>query len=156
MSSLREKVENFLYKEARLMDENRYMEWFELLADPCLYWLPANEEDYDTNKHASLFYGDRNTVSNHVIRLTEGKAFAQEPRSRMRRVVSNIEIEDGGEEISVHANFIINEIRKHEQRYHTGRTHYKLAPADGSFKIKYKKSVLVSLDEMQENLTFLV
>ncbi len=156
MSSLREKVENFLYREARLMDENRFMEWFEMFDDPCLYWIPANEEDYDPNTHASLFYGGRTIVNNHVIRLQEGKAFAQEPRSRMRRVVSNIEIEDSGGEVSVHANFIINEIRKHEQRYHTGRSHYKLAPANGSFKIKYKKAVLVSLDEAQDNLTFLV
>lgn len=156
MSGLREKVENFLYREARLMDENRFMEWFELFADPCLYWVPANQEEYDPDKHVSLFYGDRRTVNNHVVRLQEGKAFAQEPRSRLRRVVSNIEIEDGGEEISVHANFIINEIRKHEQRYHTGRSHYKLVPADGDFRIRYKKAVLVSLDEAQDNLTFLI
>ncbi|MEQ1887819.1 MAG: aromatic-ring-hydroxylating dioxygenase subunit beta [Alphaproteobacteria bacterium] len=156
MSALREKVENFLYKEARLMDENHFMEWFELFADPCLYWIPANQEDYDPNFHVSLFYGDRTIVNNHVIRLSEGKAFAQEPRSRMRRVVSNIEIEDGGGEVSVHANFIINEIRKHEQRYHTGRSHYKLVPENGDFRIRYKKAVLVSLDEAQDNLTFLV
>ncbi len=156
MSSLREKVENFLYKEARLMDENRYMEWFSLFTDPCLYWIPANQEDYDPNKHTSLFYGDHATMNNTIIRLAEGKAFAQDPRSRMRRVVSNIEIEDGGEEISVYANFIVNEIRKHEQRYHTGRSHYKLVPADGDFRIKYKKAVLVSLDEAQDNLTFLI
>ncbi len=156
MITLREKVENFLYKEARLMDENHYMEWFELFADPCLYWVPANQEDYDPNKHTSLFYGDRTTINNTVIRLADGKAFAQDPRSRMRRVVSNIEIEDGGIEVSVHANFIVNEIRKHEQRYHTGRSHYKLAPDGGSFKIKYKKVVLVSLDEAQDNLAFLI
>lgn len=156
MSTLREKVENFLYREARLMDENRFVEWFGLFADPCLYWVPANEEDYDPNTHVSLFYGDRRIVNNHVLRLAEGKAFAQEPRSRMRRVVSNIEIEDGGEEISVHANFIINEIRKHEQRYHTGRSHYKLVPENGDFRIRYKKAVLVSLDEAQDNMTFLI
>ncbi|MFZ5835186.1 MAG: aromatic-ring-hydroxylating dioxygenase subunit beta [Pseudomonadota bacterium] len=156
MSVLREKVENFLYKEARLMDENRFMDWFEMFANPALYWIPANQEDYDPDKHVSLFYGDYNGVKNLAIRLSEGKAFAQEPRARMRRVVSNIEIEDGAEEVSVHANFIINEIRKHEQRYHTGRSHYRLVPADGAFRIKYKKAVLVSLDEAQDNLTFLV
>lgn len=156
MSTLREKVENFLYMEARLMDENRYLEWADLFADECVYWVPANLEDYDPNMHSSLFYGDRNLVKSHALRLDEGLAFAQVPRSRMRRVVSNIEIEDGAGEISVYANFIVNEIRKSEQRYHTGRSHYKLAPVDGGFKIKYKKAVLVGLDQAQDNLTFLI
>lgn len=156
MSSLRENVENFLYKEARLMDENRYIEWVELYADECLYWVPSNEEDYDPTKHVSMLYADHFTLKNHALRLDEGKAFAQQPKSRMRRIVSNIEIDEGDDEVCVFANFTVTEIRKHEQRTHTGRSEYKLAPENGSFRIKYKKVCLVSIDESQDNMTFLL
>lgn len=158
MSSLRDKVENFLYKEARLMDENRYLEWVELYADECLYWIPCNEEDYDPAKHVSMLYADQNVLKSHAMRLDEGKAFAQQPRSRMRRIVSNIEIDgaDDDEEIGVFANFTVTEIRKHEQRLHSGRSEYKLVAENGSFRIKYKKVNLVSIDEAQDNVTFLL
>lgn len=158
MSALREDVENFLYREARLMDENCYLEWAALFADECVYWVPSNQEDYDPNKHVSILYGDRNFLQNHVLRLSEGKAFAQQPRSRMRRIVSNIEIEgtEDADEVGVFANFTVTEIRKHAQRTHTGRSEYKLAIENGSFRIKYKKVNLVSLDEAQDNLTFLL
>jgi 3-phenylpropionate/cinnamic acid dioxygenase small subunit len=33
----RHKVENFLYREARLMDEHAYDEWLALWADDALY-----------------------------------------------------------------------------------------------------------------------
>ena len=156
MSTLREKVENFLYKEVRLMDENRYGEWLELWAKECLYWVPSNKEDVDPSKEVSIIYSDRATLELYVGRLLEGKAFAQVPQSRIRRSISNIEIEDGGDEVSVYANFIAVEVRKHEQRVHAGRTHYKLVPTGDTYLIKYKKVNLVAIDNAQDNLTFAV
>lgn len=156
MSQLREKVENFLYKEVRLMDENRYAEWLELWARECLYWVPSNKDDVDPTREVSIIYSDRATLELYVGRLTEGKAFAQVPQSRIRRSISNIEIEDGKNEVSVYANFIAVEVRKHEQRVHAGRTHYKLTPDGETFLIKYKKVNLVAIDNAQDNLTFAV
>jgi len=160
MSQLREKVENFLYKEVRLMDENRYGEWLELWAKECLYWVPSNKEDVDPKCEVSIIYSDRATLELYVGRLLEGKAFAQVPASRLRRIISNVEIEEGGPElqgeVSAYANFIAVEVRKHEQRVHAGRTHYKLVPNGDSFLIKYKKVNLVAIDNAQDNLTFAV
>ncbi|MDH3643622.1 MAG: aromatic-ring-hydroxylating dioxygenase, partial [Gammaproteobacteria bacterium] len=45
-----ERVEAFLYREARLMDENRYEEWLELFAEECEYWIPSNHEDGDPSR----------------------------------------------------------------------------------------------------------
>ena len=156
MNQLREKVENFLYKEVRLMDENRYAEWLELWARECLYWVPSNKDDVDPTREVSIIYSDRPTLELYVGRLMEGKAFAQVPQSRIRRSISNIEIEDGKNEVSVYANFIAVEVRKHEQRVHAGRTHYKLTPDGETFLIKYKKVNLVAIDNAQDNLTFAV
>lgn len=31
---------DFVYHEARLIDEKRFDEWYELFADDALYWMP--------------------------------------------------------------------------------------------------------------------
>ena len=45
----RQAVEQFLYREARLMDESRYEEWEALWADDGVYWVPCNDDDTDPN-----------------------------------------------------------------------------------------------------------
>ena len=95
-------------------------------------------------------------LENHVQRLLEGKAFAQVPASRMRRIVGNIEIEGVDDGWSVGANFLIYEIRKHSQRLHGGRSEYRLIEVDQQLRIAAKKVLLVGINEHQENITFLL
>ena len=153
---IKARVEALLYLEARLMDENRYEDWLDLFAEECEYWIPSNADEIDPNRHVSILYGGRSMLENHVQRLSEGKAFAQVPASRMRRIVGNIEIDpiDGG--WAVGANFLVYEIRRHDQRLHGGRSEYRLVEANGQLRIAAKKVLLVGINEHQENITFLL
>jgi 3-phenylpropionate/cinnamic acid dioxygenase small subunit len=153
---LERRVAAFLYTEARLMDENRYEEWLELYDSECVYWAPTNDEDYDPNRHTSILYGGRPMLENLVSRLAEGKAFAQSPKSRMRRMISNIETSLEDSEIVVGANFLITEVRARVQRIHSGRSEYRLLETDKGLRIRSKKITLVGIDEPQENVTFLL
>ena len=38
---MRDEVERFLYREARLLDERRFEEWMNLFAEDGYYWVPA-------------------------------------------------------------------------------------------------------------------
>ena len=38
---------DFLYLEARLADESRYLEWEALVEDDMVYWVPRGEGDFD-------------------------------------------------------------------------------------------------------------
>lgn len=162
MSDLKARTEAFLYREARLMDEHQYEAWLGLFADECRYWIPSNREDADPAKEVSILYGDRTVLATHVQRLTGGKAYAQSPPSRLRRIVSNVEIvapSDGAvteSEFEVLANFVIFEIRRHTQRIHAGQSRYRLTSIGDDFVIRYKQVNLVGLDEPQENITFLL
>lgn len=164
MTDRQRDVEQFLFREARFMDEHRYDEWLALFTDDCRYWIPSNREDRDPAHHMSILYGDRTVLAAHVHRLTGGKAFAQSPQSRLRRIVSNVEVSEaeapaeraGARDIEVGANFVIVEIRRHAQRVHAGRSLYRLADIDGSLRIRYKQVNLVGIDEPQENVTFLL
>ena len=47
MGSLRERVEEFLFHEAKLIDEHLYDEWLALWTEDGLYWVPCNTDDAD-------------------------------------------------------------------------------------------------------------
>jgi 3-phenylpropionate/cinnamic acid dioxygenase small subunit len=153
----RQQVEQFIYHEADLMDEHRYDEWFALWTDDALYWVPSGRDDIDPKREISLIYDDRVRLQVRITRLKSGFAHAQEPKSRMRRVVSNIvtqEAENG--DIVVFSNFLLTELRRGKQDTFAGRTIHRLRPDNGSFRLASKKVLLVNNDEHIDNLTFLI
>jgi len=157
MAVERGKVEQFIYHEARLMDENRYDEWLALWSDDALYWVPCGRDDIDPKREVSLIYDDHTRLETRITRLKSGVAHAQDPKSRMRRVISNIEIEEGANgEVTAFANFMLAELRRGVQDIFAGRTIYRLRPDQGGFKLAYKKVLLVNNDEYIDNLTFLI
>ena len=153
----RQQVEQFIYYEADLMDEHRYDEWLALWTDDALYWVPSGGDDIDPKREISLIYDDRVRLQVRITRLKSGFAHAQEPKSRMRRVVSNIvpqEAENG--DIVVFSNFLLIELRRGKQDTFAGRTVHRLRPDNGSFRLASKKVLLVNNDEHIDNLTFLI
>ena len=76
------------------MDENAYDEWLSLWTDDALYWVPCNRDDSDPAREISAIYDDRARLQGRIDRLKSGVAYAQDPKSRMRRLISNIEIEE--------------------------------------------------------------
>ena len=153
----RQQVEQFLYYEAQLMDEHRYDEWLALWTDDALYWVPTGRDDIDPQREISLIYDDRVRLQLRVSRLKSGFAHAQEPRSRMRRVVSNIVIEEVDQgEILAYSNFLLAELRHGKQDIFAGRAIHRLRPYQGSFRLVAKKVLLINNDEPIDNLTFLI
>ena len=48
---LAQEIAEFLYREAELLDERRYDEWLELLADDIRYWMPMRRNvKYDDSE----------------------------------------------------------------------------------------------------------
>lgn len=153
----RQQVEQFLYHEADLMDEHRYDEWFALWADDALYWVPTGRDDINPAREISLIYDDHVRLQVRIARLKSGFAHAQEPKSRMRRLVSNIVLtEEANSEITASSNFLLAELRRGKQDVFAGRTLHRLRPQNGSFKLVSKKVLLVNNDEPIDNLTFLI
>jgi len=153
----RHKVEDFLYREARLMDEHAYDEWLALWADDALYWVPCNEHDIDPERHVSIVYEDKARLEDRIARLKSGAAYAQEPKSRLSRVVSNVEIEDENDtEATVRSTFNVTALRRGRMDIFAGRAIHKLRPEGDSFKIAYKRVLLINNDAVIHNLTFLI
>jgi benzoate/toluate 1,2-dioxygenase beta subunit len=152
----REQVERFLVLEARLMDEHRYREWLALWAEDGVYWVPCNDDDIDPARHVSIIYDDRERLQQRVERLMSGAVLAQDPKPRMRRVVSNIEIAGEGEAISVQSNFLLALAKGDGQQLWAGRAIHELRRAGDGFVIRHKKVLLINSDQEMPLLQFLI
>lgn len=153
-----DQVASFLYQEARLIDEHRYQEWLELWAEgETLYWVPCNEDDIDPRRQVSLIYDDHERLVQRIERLMSGSVLAQQPVPRMRRVVSNIEIEPSQPgEVGVAANFILATARAGRQELWAGRTLHRLRLTQQGPRIVSKKVLLINSDQEMPLLQFLI
>lgn len=154
---LQRAVEQFLFREARLMDGNDYKTWLQLWADEGMYWIPCNADDADPHRNIAIVYENRAQIEDRVWRLSGLHAHAQRPKSRLTRVVSNVEVEHGQNgEIVAHSAFVLCEIRKNETRFWAGRNLHVLLRDDDDFRIKLKKVMLANNDTVMSNLTFII
>ena len=162
----REEAENFLYMEARLLDEDRLEEWLTLFTADGIYWLPIDEED-DPERQASVIYDDPLQREKRVHQLRQGARYSQLPASRTIHYLSNVEVEpgpDGG--VNLRCNVLILELRPGDhqaiqkglgnQRALAGRCLYRLVSQEGSWRIALKKVLLIDRDMPLYNLTFVL
>lgn len=161
-AALLHEVSQFLFLEARLADEHRYAEWEALWEDDGVYWLPANGDDPDPETAMSILYDNRSRIALRVKQLLTGRRHSQEPRSRLRRLMSNIELlRDGDESIEVAANMLVFESNRRGDTVWGARVEYLLRRhvvegRSASFRMARKKVVLVNNDKALYTLSFLI
>jgi benzoate/toluate 1,2-dioxygenase subunit beta len=154
----REAAEAFLYREARLADENRYDDWLALWTEDVRYWVPVNIDDYDPDEHVSIIYDNRDRLELRIARLKSGGAWAQEPQSRMRRLISNIEIEpvERPNEYVICSNFVLGELRRGREGVYFAQQKHRLRMTPDGLRMAAKTVILVKNNEPLHNLSFLL
>jgi 3-phenylpropionate/cinnamic acid dioxygenase small subunit len=158
MASLnRLEAEEILFEEARILDARHYDEWFAMLTEDAIYWVPCNGEGMDPNREISLVYDDHARLRDRVDRLNSGLAHAQSPPSKTCRLISNVQIDQtAADSAAITSAFFLYELRQARQRIFAGRYQHRLRFESGRWKIEWKKAVLVNNDEVIDNLTFIV
>src|SRR5665213_1847542 len=99
---LKQEIEEFLYREADLLDERRFKEWLDLLADDLVYFMPIrrnvkfgqHEERENTRQGEGIswFDEDKWTLTKRVEQVLTGVHYAEEPLSRVCHVVTNVRL----------------------------------------------------------------
>ena len=158
-------VEQFLYREARLLDERRFHEWLELFTDDVHYWMAGRSSRYprsskaiatmDPGRHKepeltkeddlAILDETKATLGGRIARLDTGMAWAEDPPSRTRHIIANIEVEpgDSASELKVYSNFMVYRNRAEtEQDFYVGARQDVLRHVDGAWKIARRKLVL--------------
>ena len=154
---LLDEVTQWVYREARLQDEHRYDEWEALWTDDGIYWVPANGEGGDPEQEMSIIYDNRSRIALRIRQFHTGKRYSQTPKSRLRRVVSNIEIlSDDGGELTVGSNALIFESHVRGDTLWAARNEYRLRREGNALKMAFKKVVLVNNQTALWSMAFLI
>ena len=152
-----EDVTQFIYREARLQDEHEYDAWEALWTDDGIYWVPANGDDIDPEHEMSILYDNRSRIGLRIRQFHTGKRYGQTPRSRLRRIVSNIEVlEDDGRDLRAAANMLVFETQTRGDVLWAARADYKLRRLDGELRMALKKVMLVNNAEALYSMSFLI
>jgi 3-phenylpropionate/cinnamic acid dioxygenase small subunit len=150
-------ISQFLFREARYADDHRYEAWEALWADDGIYWIPANGDDIDPERQMSIIYDNRSRIGLRVRQLMTGKRHTQEPQSRLRRIVGDIEVlKAEGHELQVTCNTMIFESALRGDIIWASRNEFVLRRDGDDFKIARKKVALVNNDKAIFTLSFLV
>jgi len=162
---VRHEVQDFLYREAELLDERRYEEWLELFTDDARYFMPMrrnvphDEPEREFTREGldvNWFDEGKDTLARRVQQIRTGIHWAEEPPSRICHMVSNVQILHASPtEIGVKSRFLVYRNRvETETDVLVGKREDLLRRANGSFRIARRKIVLDQSVLLAKNLTF--
>ena len=137
----------FVVREARLLDEKRFDEWYELFADDGHYWVPAVHGQKDPHLENSLAYEDRFLLKLRIERLKSPLAYSQQPPSRCLHVLQAPEVESR-EELKVRTSFLYTETRGDEEQCYAATAWHTLVAQNDSLRIKLKRVDILNCDAM--------
>ena len=144
--------EQFLYHEARLLDEQRYEEWLTLFTEDATYWVPLEQSQKDPHETSSLIYDDRTLLELRVRQFRHPRAHARAPLPRTVHQVGNVVARD----LIVTSALTVVEFRNETQRLWAGLVEHQLKRNGDSFRIARKRVDLVNSTGEIEGLAVLL
>ncbi len=157
---LQHQISQFLYREAKLLDDWKFRDWLEVFAEDISYTLRTTPNAQTRDRRRSVeppttwvFNDNKHLLERRVARLETGMAWAEEPPSRTTHMVSNVIIEptevDG--EYEVYVTYLLNRTQKEKDvTIYCGKRHDKLRKVEGGlgFQIFNRK---ITLDQVTYN-----
>jgi 3-phenylpropionate/cinnamic acid dioxygenase small subunit len=157
--ALRAEIEDFLYAEAELLDQRRFSEWLDLLAEDVVYFMPLRRnvpfgehearENTRIGKDINWFDEDKWTLTKRVEQLMTGLHWAEEPLSRVTHMVSNVQVVevlpslDEPQEVVARCRFLIYQNRgETETNVLVGKRRDSLRKEDGSWRLARREVLL--------------
>jgi p-cumate 2,3-dioxygenase subunit beta len=143
-AALRAAVESFLFEEAELLDSWKLDEWVELFTDDAISEVPAlDDPTRDPGNSVFLVNDDLPRIKSRVRQLLGDTAWAENPRSLTRRLITNVRIVAvEGETIRATANFLVQRCRMERISTFVGQYRYRLVRQGDRFKIAERKVIL--------------
>lgn len=95
---LQHEIEQFLYFEAQLQADREYRDWLDLFAEDIHYWMPTRynrlrrelHREFSEADETAFFDEDYDSLSRRITRIETGMAWAEDPPSRTRHLVTNV------------------------------------------------------------------
>jgi 3-phenylpropionate/cinnamic acid dioxygenase small subunit len=133
-------VEQFLYRQAEILDGKRWQEWIDLFTPEGVYWMPP-EASYKTwDGQPAIFAEDKNLMTVRMKRVLHPDAWSQRPLWETNHVVSNVIVEkETADEIVVRSRFHMMELRRDDVRHFAGSYRHELKRTKDGFRIKLQR-----------------
>ena len=148
-----DELADFVYAEARLLDEQQFEAWLDLYAEDGHYWMPLEHEQTDPRLQPSLMYEDKMLLRVRVERLAGLRTYSQQPRSRSHHLLQRPSIETAQPwhqpeqgQYALRAAFHYVETRLDQQTLYAGWAGYELSSSDQGLRIRQKRIDLVNCD----------
>jgi 3-phenylpropionate/cinnamic acid dioxygenase small subunit len=163
---LQQEIEQFFYHESRVLDERRYEEWYALLTDDIHYFMPTRynrlkreaDKEFSGPNDAAFFDEDKRSIAQRIRRLNTGMAWAEDPPSRTRHMISNVVIRArSNSEYEVDCYFMVYRSRlEREVEMFVGMRHDVIRRANNAagFMIAGRTIILDQAVLMARNLSF--
>ena len=153
----------FYIREAWLLDERKLEEWLDLFTDDVLYFMPRRKNVPRREAHRELtplgdlaiLEEDKRYLTMRVARLDSGMAWAEDPPSRTRHLIGNLEATplDSGE-VQARTAFLV--YRSHLETDHQLLSGYRedvLRRVKGAWKVARRTIVLDANVLLDKNLS---
>jgi 3-phenylpropionate/cinnamic acid dioxygenase small subunit len=150
---------DFVYREARLLDEKRFDEWYALLTDDARYWIPLTRGQPSGETHTSLSFEDKLLLKVRIERLRHPNAFSQQQPSFCQHVLQQPALESAGSQENLYimrTPFLYVETQLDEQLVLAGVSWLHLTRVEGALRIRLKKIELVNCDAALPSIQLLL
>lgn len=144
-----EDARQFLYREARLLDDRDWDAWLAMYDPEAVFWMPSWDDDEELvtdplTEISLIYYGHRGGLEDRVFRIrTERSSATSLPVPRTSHNISNVEIvEQTGSEIRLRFNWVTYSYRYKTVDTYFGTSFYTLDIAGPLPVITRKKVVL--------------
>ncbi|MCZ6764500.1 MAG: aromatic-ring-hydroxylating dioxygenase subunit beta [Alphaproteobacteria bacterium] len=142
-------VEQFLYRQAEILDERRWDEWLDCFTADGIYWMPAAADQEAGAGQPNIFYEDHYLMDMRIRRVEHPYAHSQAAGHRTSHVVSNVIIESEDEatgDLVVRSRFHMVEYRLDDQRYFGGKYTHTLKKTDDGYKIQLQRVDIANVE----------
>jgi 3-phenylpropionate/cinnamic acid dioxygenase small subunit len=159
-------VEQFYYDEAELLDDGRFTDWLELLADDLDYWMPTRTNRLRRQQALAIadrgeaaFYDEtKESLAWRIRRFDSGMAWAEDPPSRTRHLVTNVVVRHidsshhpdfSPDDLEVRSAFLVYRNRlEREENVFAGRRIDILRRAEGGLQVA-RRVILLDQNVLQ-------
>ena len=162
--ALRLELEDFFSHEAALLDDRKFRDWLDLLADDLEYWMPVRSNRArgdEANEFAKIGEGaffdeTKPLIEERVRKLETPYSWAEDPPSRTRHMTSNLRIigRPKENEVETSCNFILyrGRLARHEDMW-VGRRQDTVRFENDSWKIARRHIFLDQVSLLAKNLS---
>jgi 3-phenylpropionate/cinnamic acid dioxygenase small subunit len=148
-----------VYLEARLIDEKRFDEWYDLFTADALYWMPLSRDQPLGEAHTSLFYEDKLLLKVRIERLRHPNAFSQHQPSFCQHVLQQPAFESGDAASGrcvLRTPFVYIEAQRDRQVMLAGVAYHHLVSQSGDWRIQMKKIELLNREAALPSIELLI